>query len=180
LLSAGKKVPSDNYSIEITRNLKTNLFFLTLQPTFCIGKNSKLILELTAERAETINEKYALANKKAEIIIKPFCPLLLAKKEIDLLISSQFIESETSWLIRYLLVAFSNINFNMISASEILSLSKFLQIQFPANLLAFFDGQSSKNFFQNFLLVFTAKRKKFEINFPEGSNFLFFRYSIFA
>ena len=128
LLSAAKKPLAINFTHSLQRIGRNALFEITLFPKNCIENNTLLKITIAQEQAQMLNPLYELVSKIAQISLKGFCPfddILFNVKSLSTLNDIQY---STSPYINMVILLFSSANLGIISASDILYLSKFLNI----------------------------------------------------
>jgi len=180
LLSAAKKPLAINFTYSLQRIGRNALFEITLFPKNCIENNTLLKITIAQEQAQMLNPLYELVSKIAQISLKGFCPfddILFNVKSLSTLNDIQY---STSPYVNMVILLFSSANLGIISASDILYLSKFLNISFPPNLLCTFSSQLKKSAVDDFFEYFTVARENDEPQFPFESHFNYYAYSIFV
>jgi len=134
------------YSYYITPSLLSDLeFAINLEVKVCIAANTIEVFTLSPKKtSEVYYSPYELVKTTDQIALEEFCPEYLNSTSKILLSSLSEIQNAADapiTMCNSMTSLFASINLNALSASEILIISKFMNVSFPNNVQTmFFNG----------------------------------------
>ena len=169
-------------SLQVERVKKSRNFNLMLEIPNCVNESYELQITMKLPYEIEHNSEYPLRNKIAKIPLAKYCPVSFSGTQKSAITATTAVQTSTSSAMNFVVIFASSINIQTISASNILSASKFLKFNHTDNLRTVYieDSNSGYKPYLNhyFLMKELAKKRKELAKLKAENNFFYYDYSV--